>query len=126
MSYFAKVLDGMVINVISAEASFFDTFVDTSPGEWLQTSYNTRGNVHYAPNSNTPDGGVALRGNFAGIGMSYDKENDVFIPIKPYPSWNLNKSTWLWDAPVPMPKDEKIYIWDESTVSWAPITPPAA
>ena len=67
MGHFAKVVDGKVVQVIVAEPDFFDTFVDSSPGQWIQTSYNTRGNVHYAPDSNEPDGGVALRGNYAGI-----------------------------------------------------------
>ena len=117
MAHYAKVLDGKVIQVIVAEAEFFDTFVDSSPGDWIQTSYNTRGNVHYGPDGN-PDGGVALRGNYAGIGYTYDRENDVFYPAKPYASWVLNKSTWSWDAPVAMPTDGKGYTWDEATTSW--------
>ena len=67
MSHYAKVVDGKVTQVIVAEADFFETFVDSSPGEWIQTSYNTRGGVHYGPDG-TPDGGVALRANYAGIG----------------------------------------------------------
>ena len=118
MSYFAKVLDGKVIEVVRAEPEFFDTFIDTSPGTWLQTSYNTRGNIHYEPNSDTPDGGVALRGNYAGIGYTYDKENDVFYAPQPFPSWILNETTWIWEAPTPMPTDEKRYVWDEQTTSW--------
>lgn len=122
MSYFAKVLDGKVIQVISADATFFDTFIDSSPGQWLQTSYNTRGNVHYGPDGQ-PDGLPALRGNYAGIGFSYDSINDVFIPPQPYPSWILNSATWLWEAPVPYPNDGKDYSWDEATLSWVLITP---
>ena len=81
MSHYAKVLDGKVIQVIVAEEEFFQTFVDSSPGDWVKTSYNTRGNVHYGADGN-PDGGVALRGNYAGIGYTYDRENDVFYPAK--------------------------------------------
>jgi hypothetical protein len=110
MGHFAKVLDGKVLQVIVAEPEFFDTFVDTSAGTWLQTSYNTHGNKH--PN-NTP-----LRGNFAGIGFTYDQLNDVFYGPKPYPSWVLDKETWLWNAPTPLPNDGKLYDWDETTVSW--------
>jgi hypothetical protein len=77
MGHYAKVLNGKVISVIVAEKEFFDTFVDSSPGEWIQTSYNTRGNVHYGPDGQ-PDGGVPLRANYAGIGYIYDSENDVF------------------------------------------------
>jgi hypothetical protein len=111
MSHFAKVLDGKVINVMVAEPEFFETFVDTSPGEWIQTSYNTRGNQHTL-------GGTALRGNFAGIGFTYDRTNDVFYAPKPFPSWVLNETTWLWNAPVAYPTDGKTYNWNESTLSW--------
>ena len=117
MSHYAKVTDGTVTQVIVAEADFFTTFVDTSPGTWIQTSYNTRGNVHYGQDGN-PDGGVALRGNYAGIGYTYDPTNDVFYAAQPYPSWVLNTSTWTWEAPTPMPTDGKQYRWDEPTTSW--------
>ena len=117
MSHFAKVLDGRVIQVIVAEPEFFNTFVDSSPGQWLQTSYNTRGGVHYGPDGE-PDGGVALRGNYAGIGYTYDQENDVFYAPQPYASWILSQTTWLWEPPVAYPIDEKKYVWDEDTVSW--------
>lgn len=113
MAHFAKVLDGKVVQVIVAEPEFFKTFVDSSPGEWIKTSYNTRGNQH-------PEG-RPLRGNFAGIGYTYDRENDVFYEPSPYPSWVLNKSTWLWENPIPYPKDGKMYVWDEPTTSWKQI-----
>jgi len=118
MAHFAKVQDGIVTQVIVAEPEFFNTFVDTSPGEWIQTSYNTRGGVHYAPNSNDPDGGEALRKNYAGIGFTYDRGRDAFIPPRPYASWTLNDSTCLWEAPVPYPTDGQNYIWNEDTTSW--------
>ena len=118
MAHFAKVQDGIVTQVIVAEPEFFNTFVDTSPGEWIQTSYNTRGGVHYAPNSNDPDGGEALRKNYAGIGFTYDRGRDAFIPPQPFASWTLNDSTCLWDAPVPYPTDGQNYIWNEDTTSW--------
>jgi hypothetical protein len=114
MSHFAKVVDGKVTQVIVAEPEFFDTFVDSSPGTWLQTSYNTHGNQH-------PEG-RPLRGNYAGIGYTYDAQNDVFIAPKPYNSWNLNEDTWLWEAPVAMPDDGKLYNWDEATTSWKEVT----
>lgn len=113
MSHFAKVLNGKVTQVIVAEKEFFDTFVDTSPGEWIQTSYNTFGNQH-------PEG-RPLRGNFAGIGFTYDRQNDVFYAPQPYSSWTLNQSTWLWEAPTPMPQDGKLYKWDEPTTSWVEV-----
>lgn len=117
MSHFAKVLDGKVIQVIVAEPEFFDTFVDSSPGDWIKTSYNTRGGVHYGPDGN-PDGGEALRGNYAGIGYTYDRVNDVFYPAQPFPSWTISAPNWTWEAPVAQPDDGKRYTWDEATTSW--------
>ena len=110
MSHFAKVVDGKVTQVIVAEPEFFDTFVDSSPGTWIQTSYRTHGNQH-------PEG-RPLRGNYAGIGYNYDATNDVFIAPKPFNSWMLNVSTWTWEAPKPMPDDDKLYKWDEDTINW--------
>lgn len=118
MAHFAKIQDGIVTQVIVAEPEFFDTFVDSSPGEWIQTSYNTIGGTHYVPNSNEPDGGVALRKNYAGIGFTYDKDREAFIPPQPYASWTLNESSCLWEAPVPMPADNNAYEWNEETQSW--------
>ena len=102
MSHFAKVTDGKVTQVIVAEKEFFDTYVDSTPGEWIQTSYNTRGSVHYGQDGQ-PDGGVALRGNYAGIGYIYDRENDVFYAPQPGADWVLNKTTWTWENPNPAP-----------------------
>ena len=111
MSHFAKVVDGVVTQVIVAEPEFFQTFVDSSPGEWIQTSYNTHGGEHKL-------GGTPLRKNYAGIGFTYDRVKDAFIPPKPFASWVLNDDTCLWDAPVAMPDDGKIYVWDEATTNW--------
>ena len=116
MSSYAKVNEnGIVETVIVAEPEFFDTFVDDTPGKWIQTSYNTRGGVHYEPDSNTPssDQSKALRKNHAGIGYTYDKTRDAFIPPQRFPSWTLNNTTCLWDPPIPQPSDGKAYIWDE-------------
>lgn len=120
MGNFAKVLQGKVINVIVAEPEFFDTFVDSSPGEWIQTSYNTRGNVHYKPDSDEPseNQSKALRANYAGIGYFYDIENDVFYEPQPYPSWNLNSDNWSWEPPTPRPLDGKSYYWNEENKNW--------
>jgi hypothetical protein len=117
MAHFAKVCDGKVVQVIVAEPEFFNTFVDSSPGEWIQTSYNTRGGVHYGEDGN-PDDGVALRGNYAGIGHIYDRTNDVFYSPQPFSSWTLNNTTWTWEAPVAYPTDGKIYTWNEETKNW--------
>ena len=109
MSHFAKVVDGIVTNVIVAEQEFIDTYDDGIPGEWIQTSYNTNGGKHYAPNSREPieDGGVALRKNYAGIGYTYDKTRDAFYPPQPFPPWTLNEDTCQWEAPVPYPRTEE-------------------
>lgn len=120
MGHFAKVTDGKVTQVIVAEQEFFDTFVDSSPGEWIQTSYNTRGGVHYQPNSQEPsaDQSKALRKNYAGVGYTYDPTRDAFIPPQPFASWVLNDDTCLWEAPVAMPQDGKVYQWNEDTKNW--------
>jgi hypothetical protein len=76
-----------------------------------RTSYNTQGGVHTG-------GGTPFRKNYAGIGYTYDPQRDAFIPPKPYPSWILNEQTCLWEPPVAMPDDGKLYQWDEATTSW--------
>jgi hypothetical protein len=111
MAHYAKVNNGIVQQVIVAEPEFFETFVDSSPGTWIQTSYNTRGGVHAL-------GGTPLRGNYAMIGGVYDSQNDVFYAPKPFASWVLNESTWTWNAPVAKPDDSNNYTWNESTTSW--------
>ena len=124
MGNFAKVNNGIVEQVIAAEPEFFNSFVDSSPGEWIQTSYNTRGGVYYQPNSFIPseDQSKALRKNYAGIGYSYDKQRDAFIPPKPFNSWVLNEDTCTWKAPVTMPttglEENQYYSWNESIINW--------
>jgi hypothetical protein len=120
MSNYAKVLNSKVLEVIVADANFFKTFKDTSPGTWLQTSYNTRGGVHYGADGQ-PDGGVALRANYAGIGYTYNQANDVFYAAQPFPSWTIGAPTWLWQPPVPYPSDGGNYYWDEATLSWVDV-----
>lgn len=111
MAHFAKVVDGVVTQVIVAEPEFFETFVDSSPGEWIQTSYNTYGGEHKL-------GGTPLRKNYAGIGFTYDRVKDAFISPKPFTSWVLNEDTCLWEAPVAMPQDGLEYEWNEAIVNW--------
>jgi hypothetical protein len=110
MSHFAKVTDNKVTQVIVAEQDF----IDNLDGTWLQTSYNTHGNQH-------PEG-RPLRGNYAGIGYTYDFTNDVFYAPQPFPSWTLNNTTWLWEAPVAYPTDGKVYKWNESITNWEEVT----
>jgi hypothetical protein len=103
---------------------------DEAPGDWetyygaKRTSYNTRGGVYYDPNTNEPgpDQSKAFRKNYAGIGYTYDLTRDAFIPPQPYPSWVLDESSCLWEAPVPYPTDGKRYSWDEATQNWIEIT----
>ena len=111
MAHFAKVNNGTVVQVIVAEPEFFNTFVDSSPGQWIQTSYNTHGGVH-------TNGGTPLRKNYAGIGFTYDSVRDAFIPPKPYASWTLNEDTCLWDSPIAYPDDGTFYTWDEDAQQW--------
>jgi len=121
MAHFAKVVDGTVTQVIVAEPEFFETFVDSSPGQWIQTSYNTRGGVHYNPETNEPDDGTPLRYNYAGIGFHYDATADAFYAPQPFASWTLNTDTYLWEAPVAYPDDGGMYEWDEETTNWVAV-----
>jgi hypothetical protein len=121
MAHFAKVVDGTVAQVIVAEPEFFHTFVDSSPGQWIQTSYNTRGGVHYNPETNEPDDGTPLRYNYAGIGFHYDATADAFYAPQPFASWTLNTETYLWEAPVAYPEDGNMYRWDEETTNWVEV-----
>ena len=105
MAYYAKIIDGKVTNVITAEESFFDTFYDDTAGTWLETKI---------------DG--SIRKNYAGIGFSYDATRDAFIPPKPYPSWTLNETTCLWECPVAYPDDGNVYEWNETDQQWDEIT----
>ena len=120
MSHFAKVLQGMVIDVIVAEQDYIDTLVDRSPGEWVQTSYNTRGGIHYNPETMEPseDQSKALRKNYAGVGMLYDADRDAFYTKSPHTGWVLNEQTCLWEAPTAPPNDGKLYNWNDETETW--------
>ena len=115
MAHFAHITNGIVDQVIVIEADVLATGNWGNPSEWIQTSYNTQSGVHAL-------GGTPLRKNFAGIGYTYDAQRDAFIPPKPYASWILNEDTCQWGAPTPMPTDNKIYRWDESTTAWIEVT----
>ena len=118
MAHYAQV-DGnnIVTQVIVAEQSFIDSGAVGAPSSWIQTSYNTRGGVHYGQDGQ-PSGREQLRKNYAGIGYKYDSGRDAFIPKQPFTSWTLNEQTCLWQAPVPKPADGKIYFWDEPSLCW--------
>jgi hypothetical protein len=118
MSHFAQIDENNIVtNVIVAEQDFIDSGAVGDPSKWIQTSYNTQAGEHKL-------GGTPLRKNYAGIGYIYDATRDAFIPPQPFASWVLNEDTCLWDAPVAMPTDDKLYSWDEPTTSWVEVTPP--
>ncbi len=126
MSHFAKVENGLVTEVIVAEQEFIDTGLVGDPTLWVQTSYNTRGGIHYGPDGQ-PDGGVALRKNYAGVGYIYDPVRDAFYTPQHLPSWQLNEASCQWEPPIPYPADlasNQCAVWDESTVSWQVIELP--
>ena len=98
MPYFAKVTNNLVEDVIRADQEFIDTGLVGDPFNWIETSYNTRGNVYYIPDTNTPDPdqSKALRANYAGLGFTYDSINDVFYAPDPGAGYVLDTNTWLW------------------------------
>lgn len=116
MAHYAKIENGLVVEVIVAEADF----ITTLDGVWVQASYNTHGGVHYKPNSSEPsdDQSKALRKNYPSRGDVYDATRDAFYRPQPFKSWMLNESTCYWEAPVPYPNDDKQYMWDEKTQQW--------
>jgi hypothetical protein len=109
VSHFAKVVDGIVEQVIVAEQDF----IDTQEGTWVQTSYNTYGGVHST-------GKTPLRKNYAGPGSIYDEDRDAFYAPQPYPSWTLNEDSCLWGSPVPYP-EEGMHEWDEDAGKWVEV-----
>ena len=111
MSHYAQIENGIVTQVIVAEQDFIDSGAVGPASEWIQTSYNTQGGVHTL-------GGTPLRGNYAGVGYTYDADADVFYAPQPYPSWTIAAPTWTWQPPTPYPTDGGIYVWTESTTSW--------
>lgn len=110
MAHFAKVVNGLVTEVIVIDQETLNTGLWGDPSSWVQTSYNTSGGQH-------PEG-RPLRKNYAGIGYTYDSNRDAFIPPKPYNSWILDEQTCLWSAPTPMPQDGQLYSWNEETTQW--------
>ena len=128
MSHFAQLDENdIVLRVLKIEQDVIDGGHFGDPATFEQTSYNTRGGVHYDPATGLPseDQSKAFRKNFAGIGFKYDRVRDAFIPPKDFPSWVLNEDSCLWEAPTPMPTDGKTYSWDEPTLSWVEILVPS-
>jgi hypothetical protein len=125
MSHYAQLDENnVVVFVITAKSDGKeDKFTADTGQAWKQTSYNTRGGVHYDPETGEPseDQSKALRFNYAGVGFTYDAERDAFIPPKPFDSWVLDEATCLWEAPVPMPEDGGEYTWDEDAGDWVEV-----
>ena len=129
MAHFAKLgINGKVIGVLTVNNSdllnaagqedekigqeYLERIHGWPASMWIQTSYNTTGGTHRL-------GGTPFRGNYAGIGMVYDEDNNIFRAKKaPYANWTLNTTTAKWEAPTPMPADDKPYNWNEATQSW--------
>jgi hypothetical protein len=112
MAHFAKIENGTVTQVNVIDEDYFAENRETRyTGQWVQTSYNTQGGVHLL-------GGTPLRKNYAGVGYTYDEARDAFYAPQPYPSWTLNEDTCLWESPVPMPTDDKMYTWNEDNQNW--------
>lgn len=124
MSHFAKLDENNIVIFVTVGRQADDGKEEelcARTGEvYRQTSYNTRGGIHYNPYTNEPsaDQSKALRKNYAGIGYSYDPVRDAFIPPQPYPSWTLDEFSCLWVPPVPYPDDGQNYVWNEDTQSW--------
>lgn len=113
MAHFAKIENHIVVDVIVADQEH----INKLDGMWRQTSYNTRGGIHYDSDGN-PDGGLAIRANYAAIGDTYDENNDVFYKPQPYPSWTISAPDWEWKPPIPHPDDIVVHRWDEENKSW--------
>ena len=121
MSHFAKIENGVVTFVTKGrqeddgrELELCERTGDT----YRQTSYNTRGGVHYRDGEPSADQSKALRKNYAGVGYTFDEVRDAFIPPKPFESWILNEDTCLWEPPTPYPTDGGMYQWDEANGEW--------
>ncbi len=113
MAYYAFLNENNVVTEVITGVDETELIEGLEPETWYgqfrnqtckRTSYNTLGNVHLL-------GGVAYRKNFAGVGYTYDRDWDAFMPPRPYPSWKLNYETFQWEAPIPMPEIEKGFIW---------------
>lgn len=126
MAHFAKLDSNNVVIFVTVgrdEDNGKEAELTARTGDvYKQTSYNTRGGVHYqADGTPSADQSKAFRKNYAGLGYTYDAGRDAFIPPKPFNSWVLNETTCLWDAPVAYPTDGKRYTWDEATISWVEV-----
>jgi hypothetical protein len=129
MGHYAKVINGLVVEVNVATQDWVDEQPKVWYITWIATSYNLSGGVYYDNATGLPvknqEKAIAAqdgrqRKNYAGIGFYYDSERDAFIPPTPYPSWKLNEETCLWDPPIPYPNDGEMYFWNEVKQEWTP------
>lgn len=127
MAHYAKVINGLVVDVNVATQEWVDAQPKVWYIEWVQTSYNVRGGVYYdnATGLPAPDQAAKIaeqdgrqRKNYAGLKFNYDKNRDAFIPPQPFMSWTLNENTCLWEAPISKPQDNKQYFWNEIAQEW--------
>jgi hypothetical protein len=124
MAHYAFLDENNIVTEVIVGKDETELIDGLTPEEWygnfrgqkcVRTSYNTSGNTHKLND-------IPFRGNYAGIGMFYDKLKDVFYVLQsPFTGWILNQETYIWEAPVPMPTDDKMYVWDETTVSWVEV-----
>ena len=128
MAHFAKINDSGIVIFVTVgrdEDNGKELELSERTGDtYKQTSYNTRGGIHYDPNTKeaSEDQSKAFRKNYAGLGYTYDSARDAFISPKPYPSWTLDEDTCQWESPVAYPDDGKRYEWNEGTTSWDEIS----
>ena len=94
-----------------SEQKGIDFCVNLFGGTWIKTSFNTHAGIHQT-------GGIPLRKNFATPGSIYDPVGDAFYMPSQYPSWVLNKETYVMEAPIPYPAENKYYIWNEEKLGW--------
>jgi hypothetical protein len=121
MAHFAEIDENNIVLRVLVADEVYDNdqpgdewLTENLGGRWIQTSYNTYQNTHKLD-------GTPLRGNFAGIGMTYDEERDAFLYPKRFPSWVLNEEIANWEAPVSQPEEGR-HSWDEETLSWIEVT----
>jgi hypothetical protein len=131
MAHYAQInSDNIVTQVVTLDNSVpngSNFLNELFGGTWVQTSFNTRGGIHYAPNSTEPDSEPQLGYNYAGIGYNYDPITNAFYSPQPFNSWVLNTTTYYWEAPTPpgpapQAYPPSFYEWDETTLSWVLVT----
>jgi hypothetical protein len=104
MTYFAKVIEGRVHEMIVADQAFINSGAAGDASQWIETSKQLDANT--------------IRKNPAQVGDHYDSVADAFYGAQPFPSWTLDTTTYQWQPPVAEPDDGKLYRWDETDQVW--------